>query len=128
MNTIIRYFKQKINTLGGYLERRDIAIIIVLISLAVTSFSIGYYAGTHRNVPVITMRDNSCIPPVTEASIKEGERLAQGDNTIVASKSGTRYYYVWCSGASRIAAKNKVYFKSEQEAEKKGYTKASGCE
>ncbi len=128
MNTIIRYFRQKINTLGVYLERRDIAIIIVLISLAVTSFSIGYYAGNHKNVPTITMRDNSCIPPVTEASIKEGERLAQGNNTIVASKSGTRYYYVWCSGVSRISAKNKVYFNNEEEAEKKGYTKASGCE
>ena len=128
MSTIIRYFRQKINTMGGYLERRDVAIIIVLISLAVTSFSIGYYAGTHKNAPVITMRDNSCIPPVTEASIKEGEKLAQGDRTIVASKSGTKYYYVWCSGASRIAAKNKIYFNTKEEAENKGYTKASGCE
>lgn len=128
MSTIIRYFRHKINTLGIYLERRDIAIIIVLISLTVTSFSIGYYAGIHKNHPVITVRDNSCIPPVTDASIKEGERIAQGDNTIVASKSGTRYYYIWCSGVSRIAAKNKIYFSTEEEAEKKGYTKASGCE
>ena len=76
---------------------------------------------------MVTVRDNLCRAPITEASIKEGEKLLQGSNTIVASKNGSKYYFVWCSGVSRIAAKNRVYFETVEAVEKKGYTKASGC-
>lgn len=127
MNRIIRYFRNKINILEGYLSRRDVVLIIVIISVSITSFALGYHAAAQSKVPVVTMRDNLCIQPVTEASIKEGEKLLQGNNTIVASKNGSRYYFVWCSGVSRIAAKNRVYFETVEAAEKKGYTKASGC-
>ncbi len=46
---------------------------------------------------------------------------------IVASKSGKRYYYLNCSGVSRIKEENKVYFASEQEAEAAGLTLAANC-
>lgn len=46
---------------------------------------------------------------------------------IVASKSGTKYYYTWCSGVSRINEENKVYFNTVEEARAKGLTPASGC-
>ena len=127
MNTIIRYFRNKINILETYLVRRDIVVIIVIICVSVTSFALGFHAGGQETHPVVTVKDNICIAPVTEASIKKGENIAQGNSTIVASKNGSRYYFVWCSGASRIAPQNRVYFKTVQEAEKKGYTKASGC-
>lgn len=127
MSTIIRYFRNKINILEGYLSRRDVVVIIVIISVSVTSFALGYHAASQRVAPVVTVRDNLCRAPITEASIKEGEKLLQGSNTIVASKNGSKYYFVWCSGVSRIAAKNRVYFETVEAAEKKGYTKASGC-
>jgi hypothetical protein len=128
VNTIIRYFRNKINILETYLTRRDILIIIVIVSVSITSFALGFHAGDQKPVPVVTVKDNSCIAPVTQASIANGESLAQGNSTIVASKNGSRYYFVWCSGASRIAPQNRMYFETIQEAEKKGYTKASGCE
>ena len=127
VNTIIRYFRQKINSLQFYLERRDVVVVIVIISLAVTGFALGYQAGSQKTVPTLTIKDNICIQPITEASIKNGENAAQGNNTIVASKNGSRYYFIWCSGASRISAKNKVYFATVEEAKKKGYAQASGC-
>ncbi|MGB8816218.1 MAG: hypothetical protein WCC74_03255 [Minisyncoccia bacterium] len=47
---------------------------------------------------------------------------------IVASKSGTKYYFPWCSGVTRIKEENKVWFNSVEEARAKGLTPASGCE
>ena len=46
---------------------------------------------------------------------------------IVASKNGTRYYYLNCSGVGRINEANKVYFSSEAEAEAVGLTLAANC-
>jgi len=46
---------------------------------------------------------------------------------VVASKSGTKYHYPWCAGASKISDKNKVWFTNEDEAKKAGYTPANNC-
>lgn len=68
-------------------------------------------------------------PPV---AIKEAVALAgpQGiapGGAFVASRTGTVYYYPWCSGASKIAAQNQVWFSSEQVARAAGYAPAKGC-
>lgn len=47
--------------------------------------------------------------------------------TILASKSGTKWYFAHCSGAKRIKEENKIYFSSIQEAENRGLEQASGC-
>ncbi len=46
---------------------------------------------------------------------------------IVASSRGSKYYYVYCSGAKTLSETNKVYFSSEEEAEANGYTLSSSC-
>jgi hypothetical protein len=45
----------------------------------------------------------------------------------VASKSGTKYHLVTCSGAKNIKEANKLFFATAQEAEAAGYTKAANC-
>ena len=47
---------------------------------------------------------------------------------VAASRNGTRYYYPWCGGLSRIKEANKVWFKTVEAAEQAGYAIASGCE
>ncbi len=47
---------------------------------------------------------------------------------VVASRNGTRYYYPWCSGASRLSAATKISFASAEEAEAAGYERGAGCE
>ena len=42
-----------------------------------------------------------------------------------ASKSGSKYYFSWCS--SRVKPENKIYFPSEQWAINSGYEKARNC-
>ncbi len=128
MDTIIRYFKDKINSLGDTLVRQDIFVVIILFCVAIISFALGYFARGDKSerVPIVASKA-FCVNPITEETTKNTARLAQGTSTIVASKSGSRYYFVWCSGATRISEKNKVYFSSKEDAEKKGYTLASGC-
>ena len=46
---------------------------------------------------------------------------------IIASKNGKRYYYKNCGGINRIKTENRIYFETEQQAEAKGLTLASGC-
>jgi hypothetical protein len=47
--------------------------------------------------------------------------------TIVASKGGKKYYFVWCKGAGNIKDKSKRYFATEELAHKAGYTLANNC-
>ncbi len=46
---------------------------------------------------------------------------------LVASRSGKKYHFPWCPGADTIAEKNKIWFKDEQEARRRGYTPAGNC-
>ena len=61
------------------------------------------------------------------ASTKSLQVIVTEKGSIVASKSGTKYYFPWCSGVSRISEANKVWFNSIEEARAKGLTPASGC-
>jgi hypothetical protein len=45
---------------------------------------------------------------------------------IVASKSGTKYYFTWCV-SSRIKEENKIYFTTEEEAQERGLTLSKLC-
>jgi hypothetical protein len=49
------------------------------------------------------------------------------DSQPFASKKGKTYTFSWCSGASRISAKNKIYFKSEADAKSSGRTLSKLC-
>lgn len=56
---------------------------------------------------------------------KQAETNAGG--LLVASKSGTKYHFPWCSGAKSISGTNKIWFSSEEEARAAGYQPASNC-
>lgn len=46
---------------------------------------------------------------------------------VVASKNSRLYHFLWCSGASMIAEKNKITFINETAAIAAGYTLAGNC-
>ena len=50
------------------------------------------------------------------------------DFYITASKNGTKFYYMNCSGVKRINMENRVYFESESAATEAGYSIAKYCE
>ena len=47
--------------------------------------------------------------------------------SVVASKSGKKYYFHWCSGVNRIKKENRVYFETELDAQSRGLTLSSTC-
>ena len=53
--------------------------------------------------------------------------ISPSSGPIVASRNGTKYYLVTCSGAKRINEENKIYFTSTEEARKAGLTPSSTC-
>jgi hypothetical protein len=56
-----------------------------------------------------------------------GANILNSIEKYVASKNGTKYYYPWCDGVKKISPKNLVEFKSKEEAESAGFTKAANC-
>jgi hypothetical protein len=98
---------------GGKIPR-DILIFSVMFLMALLSFGLGYLAGLDAG-------QGSIPPPERPAAAAEEEER------VVASKSGIRYYFSWCSGAERISENNKVWFSSPAAAEISGYTLAAHC-
>lgn len=50
-----------------------------------------------------------------------------GENKIAGNKNSHIYHLPACPGYKTVAEKNRVYFNSEEEAEKAGYRKAKNC-
>ncbi len=57
----------------------------------------------------------------------ENRGVEKIDFHVVVSKNGSKYHFLWCSGAKQIKEENKVYFNSEEEAVAAGYTLAANC-
>jgi len=114
-------------------ESRDLALMIVLLGLVVIFVGIVSFFLGHMSVNN-TQKDSVYIeyPPLVDAYANDMGKVADSsvsssEGQYVASKSGTKYYTLNCSGVSRIKEENKVYFNSTDEAENAGYEPADGC-
>lgn len=103
------------NSLEKWLLGWGLPIVVLLV--AIICFGLGRLSAAEAQSQPITLR---------VASTTNDRPLYVGGE-IVASRSGSAYYYPWCSGAARIAERNKVWFKSESEASKAGYAPAKTC-
>jgi len=99
----------------------------VFILVSVLSFGLGRMSVV-SSVPV-TAHSGAVLRTLPVAEEKEVEVVADqtAEPTLVASKSGTKYHYTWCSSAARITEENRVYFTSTTEARAAGYTPAANC-
>lgn len=128
----IHTFHNKIK--GGAGEGgKTLLILGLLVAVAVISFYLGYVARaeTAQATPVL-------IECPAEAYIPKG--ALSGDTSsktsltlpksgaYVASKNGTKYYSLDCSGVSRIKEENKIWFDTAESAESAGYSLAVACQ
>lgn len=97
-----------------WLERvpRDILALIIVLLSSLASFGMGYAAGQDSGQGSPVMQLSSC--PAFEF--------------VVASRSGTKYYYPWCAGADQIDDAHRIWYPQAIDAENAGYTRASRCE
>jgi hypothetical protein len=133
--------------------KKHIFSLIIVVLIAGASFGLGRIAFLENNrVPVaIRSEDGSILNTSninadtqatnTNSNIKQTSITASGavkgfstaivpvqtGSTVVASKSGTKYHYPWCSGAKQISPANKITFNTIEEARKAGYTPAANC-
>jgi Metal binding domain of Ada len=71
----------------------------------------------------------SVLPPAALAEAPTAEKPAAlyMGSLLVATRSGSVYYYPWCSGAQKIALANQMWFATEDAAQKAGYKPAKAC-
>lgn len=107
------------------------AIVIILVAFA--GFGLGRLSSLERKkTPILIERDQSFLYQsnriIPDGKINSSEiNKNSKQKSFVASKSGTKYYFPWCGTVSRIKEENKIWFASEAEAQKAGYTPATNC-
>lgn len=106
--------------------------IVILVALG--SFGLGRLSRIEgartpiriENAPKVT--SETFVQKVTVADTGRPVSLTEGNSSqLVGSKDGKKYYYMWCSGVSRITEGNRVYFASKEDALARGYTPSSTC-
>jgi hypothetical protein len=120
-------------------EHREKLIFMGILGLvAISAFYLGYVAHAEsRKVPPVVIQcpanaymDPLALSEVPTAPVKSSSTASSakaGSGPYVASKSGTKYYPVACSGAKRIKDENKVFFASEAAAQSAGLALAAAC-
>ena len=119
----------------GLKIKDDLYIVILIILVGTASFGLGKISSYEKNkTPISILKTKeSMLSTVLEGAssandtISNSIKTAQNNGVVVASKSGTKYYYPWCAGVSKIKEENKVWFNSIEEAKLVGLTPASNC-
>ena len=137
-------------------NQADIVLVVGVILIALISFGLGRLSAPQNNKEPIVIEQNqesgiknndASILNNLEQGSGDGQNnpstsaaadsLRSGNNVgveaavgakgiFVASKNGAKYHWPWCSFAKKIKPENQVWFKSETEAQKAGYS-ACGC-
>lgn len=93
-------------------------LIAVVFLVALASFGLGRLSALKDGRPPVFIGQ--------APSQAAAPALASG-GLFVASRSGTAYYYPWCTGTTKILPRNQVWFQSEEAARKAGYAPAKNC-
>lgn len=119
--------KEYLNTKEG----TDLTLGLLLILAMIVSFMLGRMSNRAQNAIIVEGVNikEAQINPI-DYTIENASQIAkdEGTGSIVASTRGSKYYYIWCSGAKSLSATNKIYFQSESDAESAGYSLSSTCE
>jgi hypothetical protein len=135
---IIKKIKSFLALIRDHLKiSNDLFIILTLILVGLAGFGLGKISALEKSrEPIMinkvlnstsTVKSISEIPMQASVSAKAMIASEKALGFLVASKTGKKYHFPWCVGASQIADKNKIWFDSYIEAQKAGYTKASNC-
>lgn len=93
-------------------------LVIIVFLVAIISFGLGRLSALEDARPPIS---------VTQAPLAANQQAMAPGGLLVAARSGSVYYYPWCTGASKILPQNQRWFQSEEAARKAGYAPAKNC-
>lgn len=112
----IKSFREKINW-------NEVFLIITIVLIICLAYGVALIQNIEKPEEVQIINGLAFDFSVTDQQNRE----VGGGKVIAASKNGTKYYFLHCSGLSRIKKENLVYFDSEKEAQKNGFKLAKGC-
>jgi len=137
--------QEKIKSFTASEEGKLMYIVIVILCVAIGSYSLGRLSMKNTENPVLVRFEGKQIPLANELEpISDSESTTQvhsvantsanalvgkdvGIHPYVASKRGKKYYPISCSAASTLKQENKIYFDTEEEAQAKGYSLSQSC-
>lgn len=93
-------------------------VISIVFLVALISFGLGRLSATEAAKPVVS---------VSQKSFEANGRPMSAGGLVVASRNGSVYHFPWCAGASQISDANKVWFQSEEAAQRAGYSASKSC-
>lgn len=117
--------------------KEDLFIVLAIGLVGFAGFGLGRLSALEKNREVVkilpanftvTASSSTTVltpPTVNSAAAMVATETAKG--LLVASKTGKKYHFPWCAGASQISEKNKIWFASYEEAQQAGYTAAANC-
>lgn len=109
---------QKIKgVLDEVLGEWGIAALVFFIGLS--AFGLGRLSAFEEVRPVVSIE--------YAETIKVPRQGMYAGGLVVASRTGSAYYYPWCDGAEKILSKNQVWFQSEEAAVRAGFRPAKNC-
>lgn len=137
----IEDFKEKIKGLAQFKPinlpplANDLFIGLILVLVAIGAFGLGRLSKIEGSKAPIRIENALAVPgPTVSSSSQVSENqsasvsgIENNNKSIVASKSGTKYYYLWCNGVQKISVANRIYFSSQEEAKAAGYTPSTTC-
>ncbi len=96
----------------------DWGLIAIVFLVALASFGLGRLSAMEEARPPVS---------IVQAPTDTKERAMDPGGLLVAARTGSVYYYPWCTGASKILTQNQKWFQSEAAAKKAGYAPAKNC-
>jgi hypothetical protein len=93
-------------------------LIIVIFLVAFGAFGLGRLSALEQAQAPIA---------IAEAPVDMQPPAITPGGYVVASQTGSVYYFPWCAGAQKIAAAQQEWFSSEAAAQKAGYRPAQNC-
>ncbi|PJE59748.1 MAG: hypothetical protein COU85_01930 [Candidatus Portnoybacteria bacterium CG10_big_fil_rev_8_21_14_0_10_44_7] len=101
-------------------NQSEIVTVLALVFVGLTCFALGRLTASDFNstLKFTPAALTSLVGEKTKKTVSENEPIR-----FVASKSGAKYHWPWCSFAERIKEENKIYFDTEQQAQADGYSR-----
>ena len=97
----------------------DILLVFILLLVAVVGFALGRVSALNE-VKYKIQISNALLP-------NSGEPAGPSRMKFVGSKEGSVYHLLNCPGAKSIRESNKIYFDTQEDAQKAGYKPAANC-
>ena len=100
----------------GLLAEWGIFAVVILATLS--AFGLGRLSALEASKPLVSL---------TEAPKTASTAPILLGGQVIASRSGSTYYFPWCSGAAKITPQNQRVFASAEDAKKAGLRPAKNC-